>query len=345
MVSLPPAQSMYGRKFQLLIYDTNGGPVYDSQKKSLKTTIKDGVIATGISNQDEKFAGIDVSDLRCTFFVQKVLSPIQISEITIYNLSPQTETNIIFNATNAVLSAGYVDGPYGQIFTGRIIQKIRGKDPDGVTFFLKLVCMDGDQQLQTNFCNMAMGEGQTEEQQAKLIARNANVPFEPKVDLNLSQDQQKAFRGKTIFGRPRDYFRSIALNNGAAFYADKGDINITLLNTSPPNVVPELNYKSGMIGIPHQTDQGMEVRSLINPQFTIDSWIHLNNKNIIKQQITISEDQATFAPLLDLDGLYHIIGMTITGDTRGNDWYMDLITLTQLGQAANPLTSIAQTAF
>lgn len=336
----------YGRKFQLIVYDTNGGPVFDSQQSQPGFNINStGQLVTGISNQDNRFPGTDVSDLRCTFEIEKKLSIIQISTITIYNLAPNTETNIIYNATNVALSAGYLNQPYGQIFTGRIIQKIRGKEDDGVTYFLRLVCMDGDQQLQTNFCNMAMGEGQSEKQQAQLIARSATVPFEPKIDLDLSQNQQKSQRGKTVFGRPRDYFRSIALNNGAAFYADKGDIHITLLNTAPPNLVPELNFETGMIGIPHQTENGVEVRSLINPNFEIDNWLKLNNRNIIKQQITISEDQATFSPYLDLDGLYHIIGMIITGDTRGDQWYMDLTTVTQLGISPNPLTTAAQTAF
>jgi hypothetical protein len=162
--------ALYNRKFQILVYDTNGGPVFDSQQKNFNSNINEtGLISTGISNNDNRFPGIDVSDLRCTFEIEKQLSPIQISTITIYNLAPNTETNILFNATNVALSAGYQDQPYGQIFTGRIIQKIRGKDDDGVTYFLRLVCMDGDDQLQTNFVTWPWERDKTKNSRQNLL--------------------------------------------------------------------------------------------------------------------------------------------------------------------------------
>jgi len=40
---------------------------------------------------------------------------------------------------------------------------------------------------------------------------------------------------------------------------------------------------------------------------------------------------------LDADGIYKIIGVTYTGDTRGNEWYTNCIGINQVGNVSSLL--------
>lgn len=269
---------------------------------------------------------ITVSDLRFTFHIEKNFNKmIQYGSITIYNLSPDTETEIFKNGQSVFLEAGYENGPYGVVFAGQIRQPIRGKE-NGTDYFLRLVCYAGEELLNIGFCNLTLTNNQNARILIEQIARSSTVPFEVSISEGLQLEEngtltdQKTQRGKTVFGQPGDYLRSIALNNNAVFYFDDGVANFDAVNEQPPAVVPELNAQSGMIGFPHQVDKGIEVQCLINPNMKLGSWFHLNNQKIILEEVPLLGLQT----LLDLDGVYRIIELIITGDTRGNDWYFDI---------------------
>src|SRR5262245_53894016 len=86
-------------------------------------------------------------DIRFTFSVDKdILRCYQFAEVTLYNLNAQTETDILKNGVSVTLEAGYENGAYGVIFRGPVRQVLRGKE-DAVTYFLRLVCIDGDDAL------------------------------------------------------------------------------------------------------------------------------------------------------------------------------------------------------
>lgn len=275
-------------------------------------------------------------DIRFTFSVDKqIMRCYQFSEITIYNLSSETETDILKNGVSVALEAGYENGAYGVIFRGPIRQVLRGKE-DGVTYFVRLICIDGDDALNLGLCNFVMANGQTAQQIARQIARSSSVPFDIRIDPDLNQ--QTTQRGSAYFGKPGDALRSLALNNNAAFYMEDGTANISKLTKPPPPVVPLLNAESGLIGMPVQTDQGIQAKSLINPTIKLDSWFKLNNKDIIPARVELGVPQT----LLDRDGLYRVIAVLATGDTRGNDWYFDLHAISQTGSVPDMLADGSQ---
>ncbi len=279
------------------------------------------------------------SDLRVTFRIEKnILQICQFGEIVLYNLNPDTETDILKNGKSITLEAGYKNGPSGILFKGAIRQTIRGKE-DAVTYFLKLVCFDGDEVLGLGFSNLVLAAGQTAETIIKQIARSSSVPFDVQVYPGLND--QKTQRGKVVFGQTADEIRNITKNKDYTFYFDSGIGYVVPVKLSPPPIVPTLNAQTGMIGFPHQLDQGISVRSLINPALKLGSWIRLNNRDIIQAQIELG----TLQTLLDVDGLYRIIELVITGDTRGNDWYFDITGYGQTGALPQMLTNPLQTGY
>lgn len=272
---------------------------------------------------------IDIPDgLRVTFTATKnITQSYQFAEITIYNLSPDTETDIFKNGQSVTLEAGYVGGPYGIVFKGPIRQPIRGKE-NATDYFLRLVCIDGDDFLNLNFASVVFANNTEQRTIINQICRSSRIPFSVTIDEAI-QVQNANARGKVVFGNPADHLRSFALANGATFYFDDGEAKIESLIHPPPPVVPELNAQTGMVGIPHQTDNGVEVRCLINPTIRLGSWVKLNNADIVQAQLDFG--QLMTQVLLDLDGLYRVVEIAVTGDTRGNDWYYDLTTISQTG--------------
>lgn len=308
--------SFFGRLYDLTIYTRGGNAIHFSE------------------------------NVHFTFTVHKVFVRVyQFAEITIYNLDAATETNILENGDSITLSAGYQNGSYGQIFSGNIRQPIRGKE-DGTTYFLKLICVDGDDAMNLGICNFVLSNGQTSQQIAQQTARSSSIPFEVKVGLN-GPAQPQTQRGKVVFGSPGDTLRSTALNNNAAFYFDDGVGYMTPLIKQAPSSAINLsvpvgqNTTTGLIGMPVQTDQGIRAKVLINPNMKLDTWFHLNNRDIIAASLVFGVPQT----LLDLDGFYRIIGIATTGNTRGNDWYMELEAISQAGAVPAMLAQSGQSGF
>jgi hypothetical protein len=282
---------------------------------------------------------IDVSELRCTFSMdKKIIGLYQSAEINIYNLHPETETDILLNGQYVILEAGYENGAYGVIFEGYIYQPIRGKEDDAVTTFLRLVCIDGYYASAMGICNITLAAGQDGLSIAKQVCRASSIPFDLESDV-LSQ--QKTTRGKTISGNPIDILRNIAINNNAAFYFNHGKARISTLSKAPPQVVQTLNAQTGLVGMPHQTDEGINLKCLINPNLDLDSWVKLDNQSIIQNQLGFGVPQT----LLDMDGLYRIIAIEATGDTRGQEWYFDITAINQLSSLPSMFTSPSQSGF
>jgi baseplate hub protein gp41 len=267
--------------------------------------------------------------------VEQIIQGFQYSEITIYNLDADTETDILKNGTRISLEAGYKDGAYGLIFSGSIVQAIRGKE-DATTYYLRLVVIDGDGPLNLGLASLSTAAGTSVRELASLVARSSSIPFDIRIDAGIGE--QKLSRGASYQGRPGKILRQIAKDNGANFYFSKGQAIIAKQNKPPSGVIPFLNSQSGLVDFPTQTDQGIKFRTLINPQLTLGDWVKLNNKDIIVQQLELGVPQT----LLDQDGIYRIIGMTTTFDNRGNNWYQDCECVSQTGSVIGMLSDASQ---
>lgn len=276
------------------------------------------------------------AELRLTFLIEKqMLRAWQQATITIYNLSSNTETDILKNGRWVTLEAGYNGGPYGVIFSGAIRQPIRGKE-NATDYFLKLLCTDGGDILKLGFCSLALSSNQSRRNIIQSIARSSTIPFDVQLGDDGNLDIPQSTRAKVLFGEPSDLIRSQARDGNMAFFFDDGQAKMPSINATPPPVVPDVNAQTGMIGIPQQTDQGVSFRTLILPTLTLGNWVRLNNSDIVEAEIPFPSGLQT---LLDRDGLYRIVEISYSGDTRGNEWYMDHIAVNQDGGLPTMLLS------
>jgi hypothetical protein len=309
---------------------TNYGVVENSESKSELLYGRRYRVLVGLNGN----TALDVSQLRCTFKIIKTfVQQLNYSEITIYNLAAETENSIIKEGSRVVVEAGYEGEQYGIIYDGDVIQAIRDKE-DGVTYKLTLICLDGDRFYNDGFVSYAITRGQTARAIINQVVSKANVPSQLG---NISQtlSEAKLTRGKVVFGLAKDYLRQIAKSENATFYIEDNMVNIIKATDLPQGQVIDLSPASGLIGVPAQSEYGVTIKCLLNPKIKINTLVHVDNSLIREQRREINQ----FLRAIDSDGLYRVIKIAYTGDTRGDEWYANLETITQAGAIPSILAS------
>lgn len=280
----------------------------------------------------------DVSGLRCTFNIEKkARATANYAEITIYNLTNDTETEIIKEGMRVIVEAGY-DGfindeteqqtiakQYGKIFDGDIIQYIRSRE-DNVNYLLTLVCLDGDSFLNNNILKTTLNAGVNQRQIVEHIASQAKTPTEiGRISPELST--QKLPRGKVFFGVPKNYLDDIARDNAASFWVDEGKVYIAKATDVAPGEALVLTPATGLIGTPQQVQDGVSFKCLLNPAIKLQTMIKLDNTLIRQAKYQIGQIPSK----LDEDGQYQVYKLQHVGDTRGDDWYTEIIGVSRYG--------------
>lgn len=280
-------ETMFGRKYRIMVFDENG-------------------------------EGIDVSEMHVIFALSKTITlDNSVSIVTIYNLNADTEGKLVEKAHRITIEAGY-EGNCGLIFDGDIIQPIRYKE-NGTDYRLDLISMDGDRFLNQGFSAFTMTRGQTKRQVVEQIANTAKNPAKLG-SISDSYNGTKYIRGKVVFGMAKDYLKQLATTEDSYFYMENGTVNLVSLSDYPEDEIIKLDSTSGLIGSPQQTEDGVTFKCLINPRIKINKTVNIDNSLIVERQYSDGSEQGR---ILDQDGTYRIISMNYSGDTRGQDWYID----------------------
>lgn len=277
--------------------------------------------------------GVDVSALRIDFTIKKtsVQTPNE-AEIKVYNLSSETAAQIQREFSRVILQAGYQDN-FAVIFDGTTKQVKTGRD-NGTDTYLHIFASDGDTSYNFAVVNTTLAAGSTP-------TDHINAAAAPMAEHGTTVGHigevggQKLARGKVMYGNSKDYLRQSAQSSDADWSIQDGKLQVIPIQGLLPTQAVLLNSKSGLIGTPEQTNDGIKIRSLLNPMLKIGGRIIVNNKDV--QAATISENKSTKsggkkqpadkpATIAD-DGAYKIIQIEYNGDTRGNDWYCDIIAI------------------
>lgn len=284
---------------------------------------------------DDAGAGLELSNFRIRFKTNQsdIQTPNSIA-ITISNLSTATTAKIKKEYTQVRLAAGYENGAFGQIFAGTIKQFKSGRESATDTF-LTILAADGD--IAHNFAvmNQTFAAGSTPDERAAAVAGSMS-PYG--VDPGYKPARMTGGvlpRGKVMYGMARDEARIIGDTTLTSWSIQNGKLTFIPLTGYLPSEAVVLNAGTGMIGMPEQTDNGIGVRCLLNPKLQIGGLVKIDNA-AINQTTNVDPsnptpfDQYTGIQLLASvadDGLYRIFQVEYVGDTRGNDWYADLVCL------------------
>lgn len=285
---------------------------------------------------------LDLSDMHVRFETQSAdFETPNNGTIRVYNLSRNTIQFIQKGEfSTVVLNAGYENGNYGVIFQGTIKQFRIGKETNTDTY-LDILAADGDIGYNTGFVNTTVAKGTTLNDSVKAAADA--MPQTEIPDLNIDPQHIPTIRGQALFGMPRLVMRNIATTLDKSWSIQNGQIIFNNNKTYDPNNVVEINAGTGLIGVPEQVNDGIRITCLLNSRLRIGTSVKINN-DTINQLIEQNPNNApvpynqrvglySLAPL-SKNAIYKIIVIEHVGDTRGNNWYSNIIAL-DVDQSAN----------
>lgn len=295
--------------------------------RGCRLTIGNGSDAVVVSGMSDGNGGI-AEGLRVRFSVEQatVQAP-EHADITITNLSDATANKIQKEYDKVVLEVGY-DGDLSTIFTGEIVQKRKGRENPNDKY-LNILAKAGQRAYSYGVVNKTLAAGHTLRDQVDACLE-AMKPYGIVAGQIADLGSMKLPRGRALFGMAKEHLRWICATAGAQWWVSQGKLNIVKNNSYLPGSAIVLNSRTGLIGMPVQTMGGIEVRCLINPEIKPGVRIQIDQASIQRQALslnTLSEAQNNYIPEISADGLYKVIYVKSSGDTRGMDWYMDLICL------------------
>jgi hypothetical protein len=261
------------------------------------------------------------TSLRVRFVVTQAMrqSP-KAAEIRVYNLSTQTAQSLVQNAEgqSITLSAGY-QGNVGTIFTGTIKKAQAGRENPTDTF-VDFYCAE-EQAYNWGVINKTFAAGSTQQDHVNEVLR----VFQP---FGITQGTIQGLsttpypRAVSLFGMARDVMRTIAHSNNASWYINNGKLNHIPNNSQGNGSSITLNANTGLVGMPVQTQGGIIVTALINPQFAVNGQVTIDQKDIQLAPWGLNYDDQNNQQLQGVtDGTYSIFAIEWRGDLRGVEWY------------------------
>lgn len=312
----------YLRKYKVTVFNEQGD-------KSLE-----------ISNSED-----EPTSVRLVFKIERSgLKAIYYAEIFLYNLAPACENAIIERGYTVIVEAGYKEGVYGVVFNGKVFQALW--DRENVTdTILTLNCVDGMDFLTDNFVSLTVEQ---KSYQTDIIQKMASASRQAirlgKIDDQV--DQKRLPRGRVYFGEPKTYLQEYAQDNRCQFFVSNGEAHIGKIDSSLVYLSEDeafvVNAGNGLIGTPQQTHDAVIFRTLLNPSMNIKypaMLVKLDQTLIRQQKLRLGVLQTR----LDEDGLYRIASVVHMGDTRGNEWYTEVIAIGWLGKTAAQFDYVGQT--
>lgn len=291
------------------------------------------IVATGNGN------GLDLSALRIKFSIKRsdTVTP-NTADIRVYNLDEKTAIQIRKEFTRVILQAGY-QGNEGVIFQGNIKQVIIGRESATDTF-IDIVAGDGDRAYNFAIVSTTLAAGSRQADQinaASSAMASKGTTLGHVGDLPANQLP----RGKVMYGNARKYLSDAAGTSSKIWSIQDEKITFVGKKTYLPGEAVLLTSKTGMIGTPQQTNEGVNVKCLLNPNIKIAGRVKIDNASIqrFKINLAVPNSPANIPAPLSADGVYYVLVVEHQGDTRGVDWYTNLICLL-IDPTTNPINSV-----
>ena len=279
---------------------------------------------------------LDLSQLEVEFVVRAgdFTAP-NTATIRIINPQPSTVKSIQTEYSQVSLQAGYQNGNYGVIFSGNIAQVKSGK-LENVTRYIDIMAFEADLFHSYGFINNVIAPNQPMSAAVKGLIQTAQangVSSDPSVKTALAPAGGILPRGKVQFGTAMANASTLADKAGATWWIENGVLKAAPLTGYLPGEAIVINSTTGQVGVPEVTEQGITVRTLLNPLIKIGNTVKLNNNEITQAQANNfsagfpSYKSNTLFATEQPTGLYTVVVVEHSGGIRKNPWYSDLVCL------------------
>ena len=280
--------------------------------------------------------GLDLSNLRIKFSVKQSdsQSP-NAADIRVYNVSNETALSMLINLNppsgigfstpgRVVLQAGYQSN-FGVIFQGNIKQIILGRESATDTF-VDIVAGDGHLAYNYAIVNTTIAAGSSPMNQINAAASSMGN-YGTTLGYISPLQQTKLPRSKVMYGNARNYLRAVAQSQNNTWSIQNEKITFIKKTSYLPGTAVILTSKTGLIGTPQQTNEGVNVKCLLNPNIQVGGRINIAEATVQNFKINLQNvnSPANIAPPLTQDGTYYVLTLEQQGDTRGVEWYTSIL--------------------
>ncbi|QWA12780.1 hypothetical protein GTU79_08855 [Sodalis ligni] len=253
-----------------------------------------------------------------------------------------SEVGKVKNITAA--QVGQINGAnYGVIYSGDIRFTVTGKENITDTYVM-ISASDGLEAFTSAFISQTISKGYTVKDIYNVLMK-ALAPYGITAGLAPEFPTTVFPRGKTLHGMVRDYLDNVAQQCGARWQFAYGKIDMLTKDMVSHQAVV-LNADNGLVGMPQQTiGGGVNVKCFINPNIRLNGLIQLDQASVYRAQLSpdlvnrsgvIAENnvngnlvttglaQRENPASIATDGVYLVRYISYMGDTRGQNWYMDM---------------------
>jgi hypothetical protein len=246
--------------------------------------------------------GFMFDNLRIAFDVTKSLdknpNP---AKISVWNLTKEHRGAVLSGQYKTVaLSVGYEATRL--IYAGDIVK--RNVLRDGMDFILALECGDGSKSFTSARVNMTLPAGTTDAEAA--IALAGTMPDTTRGTMAVTRTSGSA-RPRVYCGNSRNALSNLARANNADWCIQDGAVVMLPANAALAGEGPLISQETGMVGMPQQTDNGLEVKCLCNPAITVGGVVRVES----------------IEP--HYNGGYKVVSVQHTGDYLQGDWLSTII--------------------
>lgn len=256
----------------------------------------------------ESATGLDVSDLAFAFTAKRTLKPEPNTlDLKIYNLSDDSRSFLSSSKKNIVkLEAGYGE-ELSQIYLGEVRNVCSYQDgPDVVTM---LSSGDGEKAIRTANLKVSYGPKTPATTVLRAIVKTLGIK-----DGNFGEAAALLAKkgiatlhpsSVTLSGNAAQEMTDFCRSAGLEWSIQNGALQILDLNTPLNEQAFELSSETGMVGSPMVDNKGVvQVKTLMIPEIRPGVKLSFNAKY--------------------LKGGYRVTQCEYSGDTYGDDWYINI---------------------
>lgn len=233
---------------------------------------------------------------------------------------------------------------YGVIFSGDIAFTVEGKD-NITDRYVRIQAFDGDKAFMEAQISTSLAAGYTLSDEYNLLMKHLE-PFGIRKGVEPVFPGTVYPRAASYHGLVNNYLSRLADDLRATWQFSFGKVDFIQQDVAKHRAIV-LNADTGLVGMPQQTiGGGVNVTCLINSFIQLHGLIQLDQASVYRAQLSneqvlqaggIAPEQEINGNLVTsglaqrenpasvaTDGVYIVRYLSYRGDTRGQDWYMDL---------------------
>lgn len=280
--------------------------------------------------------GLDLSAMRIKFRTQSMQADApNTAWIRVYNLKDDTANSIRDEFQDVSLQAGYEGGNFAVVFSGQIMQVKKGRE-SSIDSYVDIMAADALAAHTFGYVSKSLASASPSDQANTIQAalKDKGVTLAPDALKVLSASPATGGvlpRGKVLWGLAGALINQLADSTATTWSIQNGVLQFIPRNGYKAGEAVVINSQTGMVGIPEATEQGIEVKTLLNPLIGCGGRVQIDNAAINQTSVNGAMyprygSLPLYARTTD-DGYYRVLVAEHSGDTRETEWYTSITAL------------------